>query len=100
MMIDDDDVGLLRAIAHARDEAWIEVGALLAKAGFRARIDVSPEGERLRKVRQFRAIASLTFSRPVTDLFEVVDFIEAFEHRRRLRAREPVEAKIIAATFH
>src|SRR5262245_46545908 len=99
MMIDDDDVRFLRAIAHARDEAGIEVGTLLPEAGLGARIDVSPEGERLRQICKFGAIAGLTFSRPVTDLFEVVDFIKAFEHGRRLRAREPVEAKIIAATF-
>src|SRR5688500_9618669 len=100
MMIDDDDIGFLCAIAHACDEAWIEVGALLAETGFRSRIDVSPERERLRQVCKFGAIAGLAFSRPVTDLFEVINFIKAFEHGRRLRAREPVEAKIIAATFH
>ncbi len=45
MMIDDDDVCLLRAITHARDEAGVEVRALLAQAGLGARIDVTPEGE-------------------------------------------------------
>ena len=65
MMIDDDDVGFLRAVAHSRDEARIEVGTLLAQTSFGARIDVTPERKRLGQVRQFGAIAGLSFSRPM-----------------------------------
>ena len=43
MMIDDDDVCVLRALAHARDEARVVVGTLLAETGFGARVNVSPE---------------------------------------------------------
>src|ERR1051325_732786 len=100
MVIDDDDVGFLRATAHARDEAGIVVRTLLSETRLRTRVDVSPERERLREIRQLGAIAGLAFTRPVTDLFEVIDFIESFEHGRRLSACESVEAKIVAATLH
>jgi hypothetical protein len=43
VMVDDDDVSFLRAIPHARDEAGIEVGTLLAQARLGTRVDVAPE---------------------------------------------------------
>src|SRR5689334_9427562 len=100
MMIDDDDVRFLRAIAHARDEACIVFGTLLTQTRFGARVDVTPERERLRQVRQFGAIADFRLARPLRDFFEVVDLVESFEHGRRLRTREAVETKIVAATLH
>ena len=82
MVIDDDDVGFLRAVSHASDKTGIEVSTLLTQTRFGASIDVTPERQRFGKIREFGAIAGLTFSRPVTDLVEVVDFIETFEHWR------------------
>ena len=99
-MIDDDDFGFLRSTPHAGDEARIEVRTLLAQAGFGTSVDVAPERERLGKIRELGAIAGFTLSRPVTDLVEVIDFIETIEHRRRLGARETIQAKIVAAAFH
>src|ERR1043165_1261856 len=100
MMINDDDVCFLRAISHARDEARIEVRTFLPETGFRASVDVTPERERLRKVRELGPIAGFTISRPVTDLVEVIDLVEAFEYRRRLGARETIQAEVVAAALH
>jgi hypothetical protein len=62
MMIDNDDVGFLRTAAHAGDEALVVVRTLLAETGFGARIDVTPEGKRLRQIGKLSPIASFTFT--------------------------------------
>ena len=40
-MIDDDDVAFVRALVHLRDEAAIELRALLARAKIAARIQLA-----------------------------------------------------------
>ena len=60
--LDDDDVGLLRTIAHARDEARIVVRTLLTETRFGARVDVTPERERLRQVRQLSAVTDFSLA--------------------------------------
>ena len=44
MVIDDDDVALGRALVHQRDEAALELLALLAGAQIAARVDLGPGG--------------------------------------------------------
>src|ERR1043165_8910753 len=100
MMIDDDDVGVLRTIAHARDETRIEVGTLLTETRIRTRVDMAPERERLRQVRELRAIAKLGLLGPVTNVVEVIDVFQPVEYGRGLRAREPVEAKVVVPALH
>ena len=85
-MVDNYDVGIQRALAHARDEASIVVGALLAQTSFRTRIDVAPERKRLRKIRQLRTIAGDRCFGPVNHLVEVINFFESFEYGRTFRA--------------
>src|SRR4029079_12157873 len=77
MMVNYDDVGLLRSISHPRDETGIEVGALLSEARLRACIDMAPEGERLRQVRQLGAVSCCRFSRPMRHLLEVVNLFQS-----------------------
>ncbi len=100
MMIDDDDVRLRRAVAHARNEARIKVGTLLAQTGLRARVDVSPEGKVLRQIRQLCAIPYLGSLDPMTDLFEIIHLIETVENRRVSGAMNPLQTDIVVATFH
>src|SRR5687768_9182230 len=98
MMIYNDDVGFLRSVAHACDEAGIKVGTLLAQTRLGAGIDVTPERERLRQVCEFGSISEFAFPGPVTNFFEVINFIEAIKHRRRLRASEAVKTEIVVST--
>src|SRR5262249_40194477 len=43
MVIHDDEVGVFGALVHRRDEALIELGALLAGAGVAASVEAHPE---------------------------------------------------------
>ena len=80
-MINDDDVRVEGSLAHARDEAGIEVETFLAETSFRTRIDVAPERKRLRQVRQLRAVASFRTLRPMKYFIEIINFLKSIEHR-------------------
>src|ERR1051325_2587786 len=95
MMIHDDDVSIDRALAHARDEARIVVRTLLPETSIRTRIDVSPERQVLRQVREFSAIAGFCLRHPAKDFIKLIDLIQAFKNRRALSALDAVETRVI-----
>ena len=57
VMIDDDDVALVRALVHLRDEAALELLALLSRAKLAPRIDLVPGRTRLGQRLDLRAVA-------------------------------------------
>src|SRR6266404_7639023 len=100
MMIYDDDVCFHRFATHARYEARVEVRALLAKTGLGSRVDLTPKGKLFGQVCKLRAIAGLGLAGPLADLIEVIDFIEALQHRGAGGFFQSIKAYIIRAPFH
>ena len=100
MMIDDDDVGINRALAHARKKARLEVGTLLSQTGVGARVDVPPEGKILRKIRKLCAIPGLGLRYPAKNFVELIDLIEPLEQRRGLSALEAMQTGVVVAALH
>ena len=64
VVIDDDDVGFGRTLAHAGHEAVVVARAVGAQARVRLGGDVAPERQVLRQFAQFRAVARLGALRP------------------------------------
>ena len=67
VVVDDDDVGLGGALAHARDEAVVVARALGAEAVFGGRRDVVPERQVLRQILELGAVAGLGLAAPLVD---------------------------------
>ena len=77
VVIDDDEVGLLRFAAHLRDEAVFPVGAGGAETGFGAGVELGPKLRRFGQVVEFGAVAVEGGLFPGGDVVELLDFVEA-----------------------
>src|SRR3954470_5431089 len=100
MMIDDDHISIRRALAHASDEARIIVGTLLSETGIGTRIYVSPERQVLRQVGKLCAVAGFSFGGPVKHFIELIDLVQALEHRRAFSAFDSMKTRVIVPTLH
>jgi len=67
MVIDDDDIGRCRALAHARHEAIVVAGTLGAQTRLDGGGHVVPHGHVFGQIGELRAIASLRPRRPLAD---------------------------------
>jgi hypothetical protein len=59
VVVDDDDVGLRGALAHAGDETVVVARTIGAQARVSSRRHLVPERQILRQIAQLRAIAGL-----------------------------------------
>ena len=81
VVIDDDDVGLQGAAAHLGDEAAAVVGTGCTEAGVAARVELVPQGARLRQLGKLGAIAGLGCLFPLGDLAVLVDLFQSGQNR-------------------
>ena len=79
VVVDDDEVGLERALAHPRDPARIEVGARLADAVLAAGRDLAPEVDAVGQVCDLAAVAGAACPAPLLDRAEQRDLVEPAE---------------------
>ena len=100
VVVDDDDVGLQRPPSHRRDPAGLEVGALLAKAGFRAGVEFAEEGGGLGEAGDLRAVAGGGVALPGADDVELADLFGLAEQWRGLQRIELLLADVVAAALH
>src|SRR5215470_4577066 len=100
MVINNHDVALFGAFAHARDEAGIEVGTLLAQTTFRTSINMTPEGDRFRNVGELCAVTGRRNARPVANLFEIVDLVHSVQDWGRLSSCQSIQTEIVDSAFH
>ena len=70
VMVDDDDVGFGGALAHFRDEALGELGAVGADAVLAGRCDLAPERQIFRQIFHLGAIARLGVAAPFVDALD------------------------------
>ncbi|MDR8855949.1 hypothetical protein FEP87_02222 [Burkholderia multivorans] len=71
MMVDDDDVGLLRFAPRLHHEAFLVVRTLLAEAVVARRRDHRPYGRRLRHARELGLVAAFRDLRETDDLLQI-----------------------------
>ena len=100
MVIDDEDVGLRRALAHQGDVAAVELLALLAGASLTARINPRPELARVRQVFELGAVAALRVLLPLANLDVEVHLFHAGEYRLLFDVVELLPAEVILAALH
>ena len=99
-MIDDDDIAFERLLMHARDEAPVELGALLTAATIRAGIDLGPRAARFRERFDFGAIAGFAGFFPLADDLKIGDFFQSFEHGLAFGVVNFLPAGVIRPAFH
>ena len=99
-MVDDNDVALERALVHQRDEAAVELRALLAGAEVAAGIQFVPDGAGLRQRLDFGAIAELGGLLPLTDDLKVAHLLESRKGGLVIGIVDLLPAGVIAAAFH
>ncbi len=100
VMVDDDDVSSVGTVAHACDEARLELGAFLADADVAAGVDAVPEREVLWHVDELAAVAGVGFAHPGSDVAKMIKLIKAVKDRLAFGFVDAVEAGVVAATFH
>ncbi len=108
MVVDDDDVGLGGALAHARDETFVVAGTLGAEARVGLGGDLVPERKVLGQIAQLGAVARLRFLRPAVDDGEqhAIARLDQSAGGRRVTVDAvsvelpPVQAEVVAAPFH
>ena len=100
VMVDDDDVALMRLAMHLGDEATLELLALLAGAGLAAGVDFGPRRRAFGKRMDLGAVASYGILLPIGDDLEVVEFLESGEDGLFLRVVDFLAADVVAAALH
>jgi hypothetical protein len=78
MVIDDDDVALLRLLMHPRDEAALELRALLAGAQIAARVHLGPRAARFGQRLDLGAVADFGGLLPLANDLKIGDLFQAF----------------------
>ena len=99
-MVDDDDVAFHRLTAHFRDEAALELAALLPRAGVGAGVKLVPKQAGFRQFGEFRAIPSRRVLLPSRNGAVLLNLIETAEHRLIGQVVQFLAAKIVVAAFH
>src|ERR1700733_14315037 len=100
MVIDDDDVALLRSLMHQRDEAAVKLSALLTSAKIRSSIDFGPGAGAFGKSLDFGAVAGLSGLLPLLDYLKIGDLFQAFEHGFFFGVVDFLAADVIRAALH
>ncbi len=100
VVIDDNDVALLRALVHGGNEAALKLRTLLAGAEIAARVDLSPSGARFGQRLDLGAVAGLGGLLPLADDAEVGDFFQALQDWLAFRIVNFLAAGVIATTLH
>ena len=100
MVIDDDQVGLEGPAAHLGDEAAAVVGACAAETGFRAGIELVPEGGGLGEGGKLGAVAGFSDLLPLSDLAVLFDLVEARKNGLVAEGEEFAAAKVVGAALH
>src|ERR1700733_12976476 len=100
MVIDDDDVALVRAAVHFGEKAALELLALLAGAEFAAGVHLQPGGTGLGQRFDLGAIASSGGLLPFANNLKVGDFFQAVENGFAVGVVDLLTAREVSAAFH
>ena len=100
VVIDDDDVRLGRAVAHASDEAVRVPRALATQALLGRRGDLAPERQVVRQVLDLAAVARRRGAGPLRDRLEPLAIGRRQSGLRFAQAIEPVPAEVVGAALH
>ena len=99
MMIYDDDVRRIGALAHFCNKTRLEIGTFLSETSVAFGVYSAPKAYVFRQIRQFGFIAKLRFSYPPPNFFEMIHFVQAIEDRLVFRLRDAVKTGVIRAAF-
>ncbi len=100
VMIDDDDVALMRAAVHFGQEAALELLALLAGAQIAARVQLLPGGAGFGQRLDLGAIAGGGGLLPFADDLKVGDFFQAAQNRLAIGVVDLLPAGEVGAALH
>ena len=100
MVVHDDQVRLHGAASHLGDEAAAIIRTCAAQAGLRPRIELVPQGARLRQPRKLGAVAGFGRALPFRNLLVLVDLVQSRQNRLVAQRVELAAAKIVAAALH
>src|SRR5262249_2056550 len=100
VMVDDDDVALLRPLVHEGEEAALELLALLPAAQIAPRVQLRPSRALLRQRLDFGAVAEFGGLFPFANDLEVGGFLEAGQDRLPVGVVDFLAAGVVAAAFH
>ena len=100
VMVDDDDVARLRPLVHQRQEAALELFALLAGAKVAARVDFGPRGRRFGQLLDLRAVADFSGVLPGLDDLEIGHFFQTGEYRLVVGIVDLLPAGVVVAALH
>lgn len=99
VMIDDDDVRLLRLAARLHHEAVLVMRAFLAEAVVAGRRDHRPHGRRLRHARELGLVAALRELREADDVLQVRGVLPRRQAAVVGRALQIVMAQVVRAAL-
>ena len=100
MMVDDDDVALVRAAVHLCQEAALELLALLAGTQIAARVHLLPRGAMLGQGLDLGTVAGGGSLFPVADNLKIGDFLQATENRLAIGIVNLLAAGEVVAALH
>src|SRR3989304_3819698 len=100
MGVADPPVRPRRPPVHRRDEAAVELRALLPGAGVAPRVDPRPEGDGVGEVAELGAVAGFRRLFPLADAGVVVELLQALEHRLVLEVVEFLPAEEVRPALH
>ncbi len=100
VVVDDDDVALQRALVHERDEAALELLALLTAAKIAPRVQLGPGCTLLGQRLDLGAVAELGGLLPILNDLEIGELFEAGQDGLIVGVVDFLAAGVIAASLH
>ena len=100
MVIDDDQVAFAGLLVHARDEAALELRALLAAAQLAARVHLGPCRAVLRQALDLRAIARFGGLLPGLNDLKIGDLFQSRQHGLFFGIVDLLAAGVVGAALH
>ena len=100
VVVDDDDVALMRALVHAGEEAALELRALLAGAHLAPRVHLGPRRGAFGQGPDLGAVAGFGGLLPLADDLEIGHFFETFEDRLLPGVVDLLAAGVVVPSLH
>src|SRR3970040_2407775 len=100
MVVDNHQAGPPRPPVHLRQEAAVELRALLPRAGLAPRVNARTERKSFGQVSELGAVAGLGLLLPVTDAREVVELFQPLQHWLAFPVVKLLPAEEVVPAFH